>query len=205
MAQRNGIQEEFVTLIKSAGWRPAEAARQLDLSKSSVSSYVNGLADPQERTMKLLRRLVMEKEDKGQSPKDSIRDAFRQQNWSTAMKELERIDRAIEELQGARDGIHRLLIMPAGFVADGPKKESGSKEPDTVLEPMTAEQVSLLKKEGYSGNMAGPVSSEPHVADAIASIPASEGAASDAPPIRLRKHKAASPNARKPPPSGGAS
>jgi predicted transcriptional regulator len=102
MAERNGIQEEFVALIKSANWRPADAARALGLSKTAVSYYVNGRTDPPERTMNLLRRLVMEKADQEADKKSGgqiVREAFEEGNRTEALAALAHIEQGLAALK----------------------------------------------------------------------------------------------------------
>jgi hypothetical protein len=118
-------------------------------------------------------------------------------------------ERAVEvkrELDAINDHVVALGILTAHV--EGIKKSSGRllailsayggvsslQEVETLRQKPNADPPSSRK----------PVSSESHVADAVASIALAEGAVADAPPERLRKHKAASPSAHKRPPSGGA-
>jgi len=111
MPNLNGIQEEFVSLIARAGWKPAVAARALHLTEASVSRYVNGLADPKAGTMELLRRLVMEVVDEADGGK-MIAGAFEQQNADQALAELERIGALLNALQEARANLKEIISRP---------------------------------------------------------------------------------------------
>jgi phage repressor protein C with HTH and peptisase S24 domain len=55
----NPKQNEFALLIESAGWSQAEAARQLQLSRSAVSQILSGKNTPDPQTLELLRSRVL--------------------------------------------------------------------------------------------------------------------------------------------------
>lgn len=50
--------EEFKALITAAGWTPAEAARRLDLGRSSTSRFLSGEITPSPPVMKLLKLML---------------------------------------------------------------------------------------------------------------------------------------------------
>lgn len=50
--------QEFMALLKRAGWSQAEAARQLDLPPPQISRYLHGQNRPDRQTLRLFRLLL---------------------------------------------------------------------------------------------------------------------------------------------------
>lgn len=57
--------EEFVALMKAAGWSQAETARRLHASLAAVSQFVNGHAVPARSTLSLLKLLLVRSQRDG--------------------------------------------------------------------------------------------------------------------------------------------
>lgn len=55
---KNEQQIEFIALVRSAGWSPAQTARVLHLSKASVSRILSGQQTPRSHTLEALRNAV---------------------------------------------------------------------------------------------------------------------------------------------------
>jgi phage repressor protein C with HTH and peptisase S24 domain len=51
----NSTQQEFLALLKLAGWSMAEASRQLNVSRATITQILNGKNTPRPATMDLLR------------------------------------------------------------------------------------------------------------------------------------------------------
>lgn len=116
MGKPNPIQEEFCMLLKKANWRPADAARALDLSESIVSYYVNGKSDPPARTMELLRRIIREKEET-KSGYMGVIGAFKAKNRSDALSAIQQIEEGVSSLK-------EILGRPIGIMPIAARKET---------------------------------------------------------------------------------
>jgi transcriptional regulator with XRE-family HTH domain len=50
--------KQFIALVNAAGWTPAEAARRLDLGRSSTSRFMSGEITPSPPVLKLLKLIL---------------------------------------------------------------------------------------------------------------------------------------------------
>ena len=141
MPPLSGVQEEFVTLIESVGWRAADAARALNVAKMTVSRYIND-QDPPPRIMLLLRRLVAEEAARLQTHRSNPL-LFEQSrpDASAALAELKRIDDLIESLRSAKDRLRHILARRP-FVPDTGMPDQSQKYPNSNLPADLVEEAS---------------------------------------------------------------
>ncbi len=89
-------QQEFIALWKASGWTKAEAARQLDLSRSAVGRFVEGKISPSIQTLKLFK-LILAAEKPGALTGAVLHEEYEQTEWEKkilrALRPLHREDR----------------------------------------------------------------------------------------------------------------
>lgn len=142
-----GKQEEFKALIRRAGWRPAEAARRLGISKSIVSRYVNGSADPPQMTLHLLARLVKEATPPAEERTASIdlREAAAGFDYLRVLADLDSAKAAIDRAQESIKRAFHSGRPPGGVYYPAVKYAKPNSELDAVEKAFLDEEAALAK------------------------------------------------------------
>lgn len=131
--------KEFIALVNAAGWTPAEAARRLDLGRSSTSRFMTGEITPSPPVMKLLKLILANEMPRTLTAAQELREE------APAKWEREVIDELSELRLEDRD---RVIDVMRTMVKGLPKREPVyAYKPSSDVKQKSA---SLLKKASAS-------------------------------------------------------